>query len=468
MNEKELAGAVLAWGRRHRDEMVRDIIEIVGHKSVSQPQEGGYAFGTGCKLCADAMVKLGRDYGFTTENDDYYTMSVLMEGKTKREIGILGHLDVVPEGEGWNYDPYLAVEKDGFVIGRGSSDNKGAVIMSLYVMRCLRELGIELKHTLRLICGFNEEAGMKDVEHYLTVHEAPEYTLVCDGGWAMCIGEKGILTADLNQPVSSGNLVELMAGDASNAVPGIARARLSGLSLPQTALLAAGSGGTIEVAEEAGLVTITAKGKAAHAAFPSSGDNAIYKLVGFLTRHNLVTGDAGIAVRNIAELFVDDLGTGLAIDFMDEISGETTCVGSMISCKNGILSQHIDVRYAIGQNSEELLGALNRTCRVRGISLENLDYSKPRYTDLEEPVPKMLLATCHEFLGQDYKPYTMGGGTHARKFPNALPYGPGGIKVENPFGNAHGIDEAVCIESLLQSMRVYAVALYRLDQMLEV
>lgn len=465
MNNKELAAAVERWGREHRDELVRDIIHIVNHKSISRPGEGGYAFGTDCRLCADAMIKLGEEYGFTTENDDYYTVSVLMEGKGEKEIGMLGHLDVVPEGEGWHYEPYQAVEKDGFVIGRGSSDNKGAVIMALYVMRCLKEMGIAFSHTLRLICGFNEEAGMKDVEHYLTVHEPPEYTIVTDGGWAMCIGEKGILTANLNQRITSGNLEALEGGVASNSVSGSAAAKLSGLDTQAVQRLAEGLE-DISVWEEDGLTRIEAKGKAAHAAFPEGGESAIYKLNRFLTNNALVTGDAADAVRNLAELFQDEYGTGLGISFEDDISGKTTCVGGLISYKNGVLTQNINVRYAIRQESGKLLSDLKKTCEERGISIEDLDYSGPRYTDPEAPVTKMLLDVCHELLGEEYVPYTMGGGTHARKFPNALPYGPGGLKVENPFGNPHGIDEAVCIDSLIRSMGVYAAALVRLDAML--
>lgn len=465
MTDKELGQAVETWGREHRAELVNDIIDIVNHKSVSQPGEGGYAFGTDCRKCADAMAELAEGYGFRTENDDYYTMSVLMPGQSGGELGILGHLDVVPAGEGWHYAPYDAVEKDGFVIGRGSSDNKGAVIMSLYVMRALKELGVKFDHTIRLICGFNEEGGMKDVEHYLQVHQAPAYTLVCDGGWAMCIGEKGILNADLDQTVRDGNLVALQAGVAHNAVPGSAYAVLSDVDGEKVKALAEKQMG-ISVSEENGLVTISASGKSGHAAFPWSADNAVYKLIHFLNSSQLVCGEAGQAVKNLAELFSDDYGTDLQIAFEDAQSGKTTCVASVLTFENGRIRQHIDTRYAVTQKSEDLLAKLHASCRAHDISVCNLTYSGPRYTDPEAPVTKMLLDTVHEFLGDGYAPYTMGGGTHARKFPNALPYGPGGIKIQNPFGSPHGIDEAVSIEGLLMSMSTYAVALKRLDAML--
>lgn len=465
MTDKELGAAVEAWGRDHRQELVQDIIHIVNQKSVSRPGESGYAYGSDCKNCADTMLDLVKQYGFETENDDYYTVSALMPGSGEGELGILGHLDVVPEGDGWHYEPYNAIEKDGFVIGRGSSDNKGAVLMSLYVMRALKELGVDFRHTIRLICGFNEEAGMQDVEHYLSCHQPPVYTIVCDGGWAMCIGEKGILGADLVQSARTGNLVSLQAGVAHNAVPGEAAAVLSGLDTAEIIKLA-GPAADITVKEENGLVRVTASGKAGHAAFPWNCDNAVYKLTHFLAEHKLVTGEAGKAVENLAELFGDDYGTGLGIAFEDKESGKTTCAATILTFENGEIGQHIDTRYAITQQSEALQAALKASCTARGVELRNLHDSPGRYTDPDAPVTKMLMDTVHEFLGEGYEAYTMGGGTHARKFPNALPYGPGGIKIENPFGMAHGIDEAVSIEALLMSMSTYAVALRRLDQML--
>lgn len=466
MTDKQLAAGVEAWGRAHRDDLVKDLIAIVNCKSVSRPGEGGYAFGTDCKHCADEMAALAQGYGFETDNDDYYNLSILAPGTGEGELGILGHLDVVPEGEGWHYEPYNAIEKDGFVIGRGSSDNKGAVLMSLYVMRAMRELGVSLKHTVRLICGFNEEGGMKDVEHYLSTHTPPAYTIVCDGGWAMILGEKGILNAELVQPAATGNLVAMRAGTAHNAVPGSAEAVLSGFSAAALAALAADEK-DITVEPDGDNVKITAAGKAGHAAFPDYSDNAVYKLTHFLASHSLVTGEAGKAVQNLAALFTDNYGTSLGVAFEDDISGKTSCVASVLRLENGVLRQHIDMRYAITQDTDSLLAALRGACEGRGVALEELNYSAPRYTDPGSPVTKMLMETVEECLGPGYEAYTMGGGTHARKFPNALPYGPGNVKgIENPFGNPHGIDEAVSIEGLLRSMSTYAVALKRLDEML--
>lgn len=38
-----------------------------------------------------------------------------------------GHVDVVPAGDGWEFDPYSAIEKDGYIYGRGTQDMKSGV-----------------------------------------------------------------------------------------------------------------------------------------------------------------------------------------------------------------------------------------------------------------------------------------------------------------------------------------------------
>lgn len=461
--EQDLAKRIDQWALEHEEELIRDLMRVVDCESVSKPGEGGYAMGIGCKNCADLMLALGRKYGFETENDDYYCVSVLYPGETKKELGILGHMDVVPAGNDWHYEPYHSVYKDGFVIGRGSSDNKGPTMMSLYVLRCMKELSLNPRHTIRLIAGFNEESGMRDVEHYLQGHCPPEYTLICDGGWAMCIGEKGILTADLVLDIPDGNLKDICGGVASNSVPDTAQARLK--VVPAKALVRLKEDhADVEIEDADGEVVIRTRGKAAHAFVPHEGENAIYKLLRFLCEYGLVTGNAAMRIKALRECFSDDYGTGLCIDKEDDISGKTTCIGGMIRMENGKIYQNINVRFAIKQDSEQLLENLKERCRKLGIQIENLSYSKPRYTSPELSTTKLLMDTCHEFLERKYEPYVMGGGTHARKFPNALPYGPGIMDYKNPFGSPHGVDEAICIEHLTQAMKVYIIALLRLDE----
>ena len=45
-------------------------------------------------------------------------------GEGEEMVGVLGHVDIVPLGEGWNYDPLGCEVHDGKMFGRGVLDDK--------------------------------------------------------------------------------------------------------------------------------------------------------------------------------------------------------------------------------------------------------------------------------------------------------------------------------------------------------
>ena len=139
-----------------------------------------------------------------------------------------GHMDVVPEGEDWDNKPYEPVYRDGYLIGRGASDNKGPTMAVMYVIQCLKELGVQLRRPLRLFLGCDEEKGMRDLEYYTAHHPCPGLSMVADCGFPVCYGEKGIIEANLlsGERVSEA-IVSFSGGVASNMVPDRANAVLN-------------------------------------------------------------------------------------------------------------------------------------------------------------------------------------------------------------------------------------------------
>ncbi len=59
--------------------------------------------------------------GFTVKNVDGFAGHIKF-GQRKELIGVLGHVDVVPEGAGWDSDPYGAEIRDGKIYARGVDD----------------------------------------------------------------------------------------------------------------------------------------------------------------------------------------------------------------------------------------------------------------------------------------------------------------------------------------------------------
>ena len=160
MYDGEIYEKVSQWFDGHREEMTEDIKRLVRIPSISDPEAEQGPFGQGCRDALDEMLAMGRKYGFHTENREYYVGSIGVENQDwSNTIGLWNHLDVVPLGEGWDYEPFEPVVKDGYLIGRGAQDNKGPAVAMLYVMRCIRELGLPAAYELCLFAGCDEERG---------------------------------------------------------------------------------------------------------------------------------------------------------------------------------------------------------------------------------------------------------------------------------------------------------------------
>lgn len=77
-------------------------------------------------------------------------------------LGIFGHMDVVPAGDGWDTDPYEPVIKDGKIFAHGSSDDKGPSMAAYYAMKIIKELDLRYRK-VRFVVGSDEESGWGDM-----------------------------------------------------------------------------------------------------------------------------------------------------------------------------------------------------------------------------------------------------------------------------------------------------------------
>ncbi|MDR1334183.1 MAG: succinyl-diaminopimelate desuccinylase [Holosporaceae bacterium] len=66
---------------------------------------------------------------FASENNSNIIKNLWAKfgNSNKKVLGFIGHSDVVPAGENWEVDPFAAVQKDGFLMGRGVADMKGGI-----------------------------------------------------------------------------------------------------------------------------------------------------------------------------------------------------------------------------------------------------------------------------------------------------------------------------------------------------
>ena len=109
------------WIADREEEFVEDVRSLIRIPSVSVTGDKSFVYGKGCKDAADRMIEIAEAYGFKAQDCGGRCVKVsygeYAEGKP--DVEIWGHLDVVPEGDGWKYPPYECTRIGDYLIGRG-------------------------------------------------------------------------------------------------------------------------------------------------------------------------------------------------------------------------------------------------------------------------------------------------------------------------------------------------------------
>jgi len=80
---------------------------------------------------------------------------------------VMAHLDVVPAvTESWDTNPYRMVEKDGFLYGRGTSDNKGGAAALITTFIRLKTEGVVPDNDIIMLLTGDEETEMDSIEYF--------------------------------------------------------------------------------------------------------------------------------------------------------------------------------------------------------------------------------------------------------------------------------------------------------------
>ncbi len=484
MIDQNLFQKIDLWFEAHREAILADIERMVRIASVSKPSkpediEADGPFGPGCKRAMDEMLAIAREHGFCTKNCEYY-VGTIGEGEFHPEntIGFWNHLDVVPTGEGWSQDPFEPVLKDGFLIGRGAQDNKGPAIGILYLMQCIRELSIPMKHELRSFVGCDEERGMCDLEYYKKHYPTPMLSMIADSGFPVCYGEKGIVEGQFLSKEKFGSPVKMVAGgSASNMIPDRTKAvfaysdelyrELKSMEVPEK----------LEVEADKESICVTAFGTSRHSAFPEGSVNAIYQLANALCNIKKLGSVNQKLFLELAGVTKEYYGETEKIAFSDEVSGKTTCAGTVLSMEDGHLCINLNIRYAITQDSSALIEQLETYALAHGFEWRLERLSKPNYFPKEHPAVSYLTDLYNEWMGTHTEAFVMGGGTYARKLPKAFAYGIGGMpktaddiarekRLFKPgTGGAHEPDEGLNLRMYFAAMKFYTLAVIGLDQL---
>ena len=449
------------------ERLVADTVKYVNIKSVGSEAKPGAPFGEGAREVLDTFLSDAKADGLFTEDYGVGVVSAAMKERSA-DLGIWLHGDVVPEGDGWNFEPYCATEYKGCVIGRGATDNKGQLAAIMNLFRIFRELGVELKYNPAIYLGSNEETGMKDLvgipdnpdaRGFLNVCTPPKMSLVPDGGFPVGYGGKGGMNIRLKRKTALDGFT-FTAGQITS--PGSAAAVFSHCDLPDEIE-------GCEITKRDGVTEITSYSPPIHSSKPDPNGN----MITFLTRGLL---DSGIvphadirAIEFLRDASLDIDGKMYGIATGHDVMGGLTVAAIRVNCIDGFIELCLNIRYPLGITFAEIVERIGNYAAEPGFEVSyTADGTHPYLLDPTSNVCKVLTDASNSVTGEDKKPYTLSGGTYAHRLPNAYVYGTNGNLPPEDFpkgrGGAHGVDEAVSIERLKRAMRIYARAMLLLNE----
>lgn len=196
------------------DEMVNCLAKFVAFKTISSsPKFAGECNQGAAFLCRHCNYLGAKTKLLTTGEDTnpivyarFHATSTESSGKT---ILFYGHYDVVGADANlpdWHTDPYILTSIDGFLYGRGVTDNKGPILAALYAAAELARQKVLQCDVVFLIEG-EEESGSQGFHETVQKHKAQigkvDWILLANSYWlddfnpCLTYGLRGVVHANL-------------------------------------------------------------------------------------------------------------------------------------------------------------------------------------------------------------------------------------------------------------------------------
>ncbi len=455
-----------------KDEIIASTQNIVRIKSVKGEAKPGMPFGQGVNEALEYVLDLGDKMGLRTKNVDGYAGYVEW-GEGEELVGILCHLDVVPEGTGWQYPPYDAQIHEGKLYGRGILDDKGPGIAVLYALKAIKDADVPLNKRIRIIFGTDEESSWGGIKYYLDHEEKPCCGFTPDADFPIINSEKGILTCTLAQSFVMGSkdgemvIHRIQGGSRPNMVPDFCLAEVQvqdpGAFKQKYYRIKEEKGFSLDIEEkEDNMFTIKSTGISAHGSTPEKGKNAIMNLVQLLNYFDISASASASFVRFLAEYIGGHCdGRGFDMALKDDISGVLTLNVGMIDINEHEGNAVLNIRYPISFSEEEIISRMERKIQPASIMLQDVRNQPPLYVSPENELIKKLQYIYSLMMGEEAELISIGGGTYARAIDNAVAFGP--LFPGQP-SLAHEPNECMALDDLIGITKIYMYTMIELGK----
>ncbi|MGM9974680.1 MAG: dipeptidase PepV [Clostridiaceae bacterium] len=451
-----------------QEELIESTQRLLRIRSLEEKALPGMPFGEKVNEALEEALHIAESLGFKTVNLDGY-LGYAEYGEGEDYVAVLGHLDVVPEGDGWLYPPYGAEIHEGKLYARGALDDKGPIMAALYGLKAVVDAGLTLSKRVRVIFGTNEESGSGEMFYYNQREKSPIAGFTPDADFPVIHAEKGFMVFDLAKSIESNSkrsikVESIKGGNRANVVPDYCEAKI--ITDDPANVISYLSEYKYETPCDINYtrhdegVTLKSYGVSAHGSTPEAGKNAVMQLLGFLGTLPLEDTDIGNFISFANKYIGTEIhGNSLNIGLEDEVSGKLIFNVGIINYSGSEAALTINIRYPVTYKLEDVLKPLELKLFENNIEMKNLIEDKPLYYPKDHFLVKTLQKVYEKHTGGQEEPLAIGGGTYAKTMKNIVAFGP--LFPGDP-DVIHQVNEYIEIDKLIQCAKIYGEAIYQL------
>lgn len=441
--------------------------------------------------------ELGLDYA-----DHGYVVLIGLDANSavnneSKKLGIVTHGDVQPANPAlWAKSPYLldTQSEPGKLIGRGTEDDKGAIVTAMYAMKAIKDKHIKRDRRIELLVYLAEESDWEPLKTFLASYTPADMNITIDAEYPVVTAEKGWSKITFTVPKVTHTNIEAKAGTSTQApmltafsggyfasqVPQQAEAEIEAISptlLTKLQTRAAAQQGMKyrfenHCVDKQCNLHIFADGKAAHSSTPEDGVNAVTHLAALLSTElqdkPWPQTSASLTVAAMNEL----VGLGIYAEqfgdlaYKDDFMGPLTLAPTVVVQTQKGTEVTINLRRPVGKTPEllakqarEALALWQEKHQVQLADIESY-WGEPMVMK-DAPQQQTLLDVFAHFTGiVDLKPVAIGGSTNSKLFPNALSFGPAMPGVEY---TGHTEKEFITHKQFMLNLKMYTAAFIELS-----
>ncbi|KAL3452624.1 hypothetical protein BJX65DRAFT_303439 [Aspergillus insuetus] len=198
----------------NNDEMVSCLAKLVAFKTISASPKFAGECNQGAAFLRRHCIYLGAKTKLLTTGEDtnpivFARFSATSPDKVDKTLLFYGHYDVVSADanrQKWKTDPYQLTSMDGFLYGRGVSDNKGPILAALYAAADLARQK-NLQCDIVFLIEGEEESGSQGFHETVRKHKqqigSVDWILLANSYWlddynpCLTYGQRGVVHANL-------------------------------------------------------------------------------------------------------------------------------------------------------------------------------------------------------------------------------------------------------------------------------